>query len=62
MDKNKKPLTPSDPRRARKRREKKRAKIYKMVSFTIILLACQAEDSVVQPLSLQVDPGSELRP
>ncbi|MDR2141780.1 MAG: RRXRR domain-containing protein [Deltaproteobacteria bacterium] len=30
-------------------REQKRAKIYKLVPFTIILLDRQAEDSVVQP-------------
>jgi hypothetical protein len=30
-----------------------------MVPFTIVLLDRQAEDSVVQPLCLQVDPGSK---
>ncbi|MDR2141228.1 MAG: RRXRR domain-containing protein [Deltaproteobacteria bacterium] len=40
-------------------REQKRAKIDKMVSRAITLLDRQAEDSVVQLLSLQVDPGSQ---
>ncbi|MDR2140355.1 MAG: RRXRR domain-containing protein [Deltaproteobacteria bacterium] len=40
-------------------REQKRAKIDKMVPFTIIFLDRQAEATVVQPLCLQVDPGSK---
>ncbi|MDR2141232.1 MAG: RRXRR domain-containing protein [Deltaproteobacteria bacterium] len=54
-----KTLDPSRSETGQKTEEQKRAKIYKMVQFTIILLNRQAEDSVVQPLSLQVDLGSQ---
>jgi hypothetical protein len=52
------PIAPGSLKWARQQREKKRAKIYKFVPITIILDR-QAEDSVVQPLSLQVDSGSQ---
>ncbi|MDR2142094.1 MAG: RRXRR domain-containing protein [Deltaproteobacteria bacterium] len=41
-------------------REQQRAKIDKIVPFTVILLDRQAEDSVVQPLGLPVAPGSKI--
>ena len=57
VDKNKDPLMPCHPARARKLLKKGRAAIFRRYPFTIILLA--QEGGETQPIQLKIDPGSE---
>jgi 5-methylcytosine-specific restriction endonuclease McrA len=60
LDKDRKPLDPCHPARARKLLDKGRAAVFKRFPFTIILKDRKAEDSVVHELCIKVDPGSKV--
>jgi hypothetical protein len=57
LAKNKKPLMPCTPKRARLLLERKMAAVFRTHPFTIILK--EREDGVVQDLELKIDPGSK---
>jgi 5-methylcytosine-specific restriction endonuclease McrA len=57
LDKNKKPLMPCKPSRARILLTKGKAAVYQQVPFTIILVI--REEGNCQDLSLKIDPGSK---
>ena len=59
LDKRKKPLMPCSEKRARLLLERGRARVHRMVPFTIRLVDRLQEDSVLQPLRLKLDPGSK---
>lgn len=56
LDKNKKPLMPCKPHRARKLLKKGRAAVYRTEPFTIILKYREGGD--LQEIELKTDPGS----
>jgi 5-methylcytosine-specific restriction endonuclease McrA len=57
LDKNKKPLNPTHPARARKLLKSGRAKVFKRFPFTIILPNVQGGE--VNDCQLKIDPGSK---
>ena len=57
LDKNKKPLMPCHPARARQLLKGKKAKVYRRYPFTIILI--EREGGETQPIELKIDPGSK---
>lgn len=57
LSKTKKPLMPCHPARARELLKKKKAKVYRLKPFTIILT--EREDGETQEVELKVDPGSK---
>ncbi|WP_252177077.1 RRXRR domain-containing protein [Endozoicomonas sp. 4G] len=57
FDKNKKPLMPCHPARARKLLDKGKAAVFRRYPFTIILK--EREGGNVQPLELKFDVGSK---
>jgi 5-methylcytosine-specific restriction endonuclease McrA len=59
LDKNRKPLAPCHPARARKLLKKGRASVFRRYPFTIILHDRTVEESAVQPIEVKVDPGSK---
>jgi len=59
LDKHQHPLMPCRETRTRWRLEKGRAVIHRMVPLTIRLKDRLAEESVVQPVRLKLDPGSQ---
>ncbi|MGK7872821.1 MAG: RRXRR domain-containing protein, partial [Xenococcaceae cyanobacterium] len=59
LDKNKQPLDPCHPARARELLNKKRAKVFKRYPFTIIMQSRTVEESVTHPHRLKIDPGSK---
>ncbi|MDA8377381.1 MAG: RNA-guided endonuclease IscB, partial [Planctomycetia bacterium] len=59
LDKRKKPLMPCSEKRARLLLERGRARVHRMVPFTIRLVDRKVEDSVLQPVRLKLDPGSK---
>ncbi|MHB8226695.1 RNA-guided endonuclease IscB [Acidithiobacillus sp.] len=59
LDKRKKPLMPCLEKRARILLERGRARVHRMVPFTIRLVDRLQADSVLQPLRLKLDPGSK---
>jgi len=59
LDRHKKPLAPCTERRARILLEKRRARVYRMVPFTIRLIDRLVQDSIVPELKLKIDPGSK---
>lgn len=59
LDKRKKPLMPCHPARARELLREGRARVHRMVPFTIRLVDRSRADSVLQPLRLKLDPGSK---
>ena len=59
LDKNRKPLMPCHPARARKLLSKGKAAVFRMNPFTIILKDRTLEESTVQPIELRIDPGSK---
>lgn len=59
VDKRKKPLMPCSEKRARLLLERGRARVHRMVPFTIRLVDRRVEDSVIQPVRLKLDPGSK---
>lgn len=58
LDKRKKPLTPCRPSRARYLLSSGRAVVHKRFPFTIRLKDRTAEESVVKPVRVKVDPGA----
>jgi 5-methylcytosine-specific restriction endonuclease McrA len=56
LDKNKEPLAPCHPARARQLLKKGRAAVYRMAPFTIILK--EREGGHIQDTELKIDPGS----
>ena len=59
LDKRKKPLMPCSEKRARLMLERGRARVHRMMPFTIRLVDRLVEDSTLQPLRLKLDPGSK---
>ena len=59
LDKRKRPLMPCSEKRARLLLERGRARVHRMVPFTIRLVDRRVEDSVLQPVRLKLDPGSK---
>jgi len=59
LDRRKKPLMPCSEKRARILLERGRARVHRMVPFTIRLVDRLVEDSVLQQLRLKLDPGSK---
>jgi 5-methylcytosine-specific restriction endonuclease McrA len=59
LDKRKKPLMPCSEKRARLLLERGRARVHRMVPFTIRLVDRRVENSVLQPIRLRLDPGSK---
>ncbi|WP_231551130.1 RNA-guided endonuclease IscB, partial [Acidithiobacillus ferrivorans] len=59
LDKRKKPLMPCHPARARELLREGRARVHRIVPFTIRLVDRLQADSVLQPLRLKLDPGSK---
>jgi len=57
IDKNKKPLMPCHPARARELLHKGKAAVYRTFPFTIILKEREGGDT--QPIAFKVDPGSK---
>lgn len=57
VDKNRDPLMPCHPARARELLKNGRAKVFRRYPFTIILLDREGGD--VQPVTLKIDPGSK---
>lgn len=60
LDKDKRPLDPCPPARARKLLKKGRASVYRRYPFTIILHDRVLEESIVHPHRVKVDPGSRV--
>ena len=59
LDKRKKPLMPCSEKRARILLERGRARVHRIMPFTIRLVDRLQADSVLQPLRLKLDPGSK---
>jgi len=59
LDKSKKPLMPCSEKRARLLLERGRARVHRLVPFTIRLVDRTVEDSALQPLRVKLDPGSK---
>jgi len=59
LDKRKRPLMPCSEKRARLLLSRGRARIHRMVPFTIRLVDRLREDSTLQPVRLKLDPGSK---
>jgi len=58
IDRNKQPLQPCHPARARQLLKKGKAAVYRRYPFTIILKYAVLEPDT-QPLRLKIDPGSK---
>jgi hypothetical protein len=59
LDKRKKPLMPCSEKRARLLLERGRARVHRLVPFTIRLVDRLQEESALQPVRLKLDPGSK---
>lgn len=59
LDKRKKPLMPCSEKRARILLERGRARVHRLVPFTIRLVDRLREDSVLQELRVSITPGSK---
>jgi hypothetical protein len=57
LDKNKQPLMPCEPARARELLDKGKAAVFRTEPFTIILK--DREGGATQPIQFKVDPGSQ---
>lgn len=60
LDRRKKPLMPCSEKRARLLLERGRARVHRLMPFTIRLVDRLVEDSVLQPVRLKLDPGSKI--
>jgi hypothetical protein len=58
LDRRKKPLMPCSEKRARLLLERGRARVHRLVPFTIRLVDRLQENCVLQPIRLKLDPGS----
>ena len=59
LGKNKRPLMPCSEKRARLLLERGRARVHRLVPFTIRLVDRTVCDCALQPLELKIDPGSK---
>ncbi len=59
LDRRKKPLMPCSEKRARLLLERDRARVHRLVPFTIRLVDRTVEDSILQPLRIKLDPGTK---
>jgi 5-methylcytosine-specific restriction endonuclease McrA len=59
LDKQKKPLMPCSPRRARLLLTRRRAVVHRLSPFTIRLKDRTVGESMLQPVVLKIDPGSK---
>ncbi|NEQ07142.1 MAG: HNH endonuclease [Moorea sp. SIO4E2] len=59
LDKNRKPLDPCQPARARILLKQGRAKVIRRYPFTIIMLDLEAENCLTHKHQLKIDPGSK---
>jgi 5-methylcytosine-specific restriction endonuclease McrA len=59
LDRRKKPLMPCSEKRARLLLERGRARVHRLVPFTIRLIDREQEDCALQPARLKLDPGSK---
>ena len=59
LDRHKKPLMPMTPRRARLLLARKRAVVHRLSPFTIRLKDRSVQESMLQPVTLKIDPGSQ---
>jgi 5-methylcytosine-specific restriction endonuclease McrA len=59
LNKNKKPLNPTHPARARKLLRSGKASVFKRYPFTIVLHGRERENSTVLPCRLKIDPGAK---
>jgi 5-methylcytosine-specific restriction endonuclease McrA len=59
LDKRKKALMPCSEKRARKLLEAGRARIHRLIPFTIRLVDREVASSVLQPVQIKLDPGSK---
>ena len=59
IDKRKKPLMPCSEKRARKLLESGRARVHRLIPFSIRLVDCEVADCELQPVRIKIDPGSK---
>lgn len=59
LDRQQKPLMPCSEKRARKLLEKGRARVHRLMPFSIRLVDRCVNDSVLQPIKIKLDPGSK---
>ena len=59
IDTNKQPLNPISPKKARRLLEKRKAAVFRMYPFTIILKTA-IEEPTLTPCQLKIDPGSKV--
>jgi 5-methylcytosine-specific restriction endonuclease McrA len=59
LDQKKQPLMPCTPKRARLLLKRGRAVVHRVTPFVIRIKDRRREDSVLQPLTLKIDPGSK---
>ncbi len=59
LDRHQKPLMPCSEKRARKLLERGRARVHQRMPFSIRLVDREVRDSVLQPLQIKLDPGSQ---
>ena len=59
LDRHKKPLMPCSEKRARQLLAKGRARVHRLMPFSIRLVDRDVNDSVLQPLKIKLDPGSK---
>ena len=59
LDRKKKPLMPCSEKRARLLLGRGRARVHRLVPFTIRLVDREQEDCALQPVRLKLDPGSK---
>ncbi len=59
LDRHQKPLMPCSEKRARKLLARGRARVHRLMPFSIRLVDREVRDSVLQPLKIKLDPGSQ---
>lgn len=59
LDRRKRPLMPTTPKRAKLLLAQGRAVVHRVAPFVIRLRGRRVEDSVLQPVTLKIDPGSK---
>ena len=59
LDKHKSPLMPCSEKRARKLLAKGRARVHRLMPFSIRLVDRAVSESVLQPVKIKLDPGSK---
>lgn len=59
LDKNKQPLDPTHPAKARKLLKTGQAKVFRRYPFTLIVQDLEEKDCVTHSYQLKIDPGSQ---